>query len=57
MAGSAFAFPGPQMTPKAFAKLIEDEKVTLAAGVPTIWSSCVRRTSSLFELAEIVRTR
>jgi fatty-acyl-CoA synthase len=37
MAGSAFAFPGPQMTPKAIAQLMEDEKVTLAAGVPTIW--------------------
>ena len=36
-AGSAFAFPGPQMTPQAIAQLIEDEKVTLAAGVPTIW--------------------
>ena len=36
-AGSAFAFPGPQMTPKAIAQLMEDEKVTLAAGVPTIW--------------------
>jgi fatty-acyl-CoA synthase len=37
MAGSAFAFPGPQMTPAAIAALMEDEKVTLAAGVPTIW--------------------
>ena len=37
MAGSAFAFPGPQMTPAAIARLMEDEKVTLAAGVPTIW--------------------
>ena len=37
MAGSAFAFPGPQMTPAAIAKLMEDEQVTLAAGVPTIW--------------------
>jgi fatty-acyl-CoA synthase len=37
MAGSAFAFPGPQMAPEAIAALIEDEKVTLAAGVPTIW--------------------
>ena len=37
MAGSAFAFPGPQMTPGAIAALMEDEKVTLAAGVPTIW--------------------
>ncbi len=37
MAGSAFAFPGPQMTPAAIARLMEEEKVTLAAGVPTIW--------------------
>ncbi len=37
MAGSAFAFPGPQMTPAAIAKLMEDEKVTVGAGVPTIW--------------------
>ena len=37
MAGSAFAFPGPQMTPDAIARLMEEEKVTLAAGVPTIW--------------------
>jgi fatty-acyl-CoA synthase len=37
MAGSAFAFPGPQMNPAAIAALMEDEKVTLAAGVPTIW--------------------
>ncbi len=36
-AGSSFAFPGPQMTPKAIAQLMEEEKVTLAAGVPTIW--------------------
>jgi acyl-CoA synthetase (AMP-forming)/AMP-acid ligase II len=37
MAGSALAFPGPQMTPAAIARLIEEERVTLAAGVPTIW--------------------
>jgi fatty-acyl-CoA synthase len=29
--------PGPQMTPAAIAGLIEDERVTVAAGVPTIW--------------------
>jgi fatty-acyl-CoA synthase len=37
LAGSAFAFPGPQTTPAALAQLMEDERVTLAAGVPTIW--------------------
>jgi fatty-acyl-CoA synthase len=52
MAGSALAFPGPQMTPAAIAELIEAENVTLAAGVPTIWMGALqelegRDTSSL----------
>jgi fatty-acyl-CoA synthase len=46
MAGSAFAFPGPQMTPVAIAQLIEDEKVTLAAGVPTIWMGALDELES-----------
>ncbi len=51
-AGSALAFPGPQMTPAAIAGLIEDEGVTFAAGVPTIWMAALdelaeRDTSSL----------
>ncbi len=29
--------PGPKMQPAAIAELMEGEKVTLAAGVPTIW--------------------
>ena len=37
MAGSSLVMPGPQMTPSAIAGLIEDERVTVAAGVPTIW--------------------
>src|SRR3954447_6899904 len=37
MAGSNLAMPGPMMQPKALAELLESEKVTLAAGVPTIW--------------------
>jgi acyl-CoA synthetase (AMP-forming)/AMP-acid ligase II len=39
MAGSSLALPGPNMQPKALAELMESEKVTLAAGVPTIWMS------------------
>ncbi|MBS1847223.1 MAG: long-chain fatty acid--CoA ligase [Actinobacteria bacterium] len=35
--GADLVFPGPQMTPKAIADLIVEEKVTIAAGVPTIW--------------------
>jgi fatty-acyl-CoA synthase len=55
MAGAALAFPGPQMTPEAIAGLIEAEKVTLAAGVPTIWMAAIdelvdRDTSSLRDI-------
>jgi len=37
MAGASLALPGPAMQPKALAELMESERVTLAAGVPTIW--------------------
>jgi fatty-acyl-CoA synthase len=37
MAGSDFVMPGPDLSPRAIADLIEEEGVTLAAGVPTIW--------------------
>jgi fatty-acyl-CoA synthase len=36
-AGAQLAFPGPDLSPGAIANLLESEKVTLAAGVPTIW--------------------
>ncbi len=36
-AGATLAFPGPDLSPRAIANLMESEKVTLAAGVPTIW--------------------
>ncbi len=35
--GASLVMPGPNMTPPALAELIESEKVTIAAGVPTIW--------------------
>ncbi|SFB07808.1 MULTISPECIES: long-chain fatty acid--CoA ligase [unclassified Bacillus (in: firmicutes)] len=35
--GTTQVLPGPQFTPKLIADFIESEKVTLAAGVPTIW--------------------
>src|ERR671910_187147 len=37
LAGSTFVMPGPDLSPKAIAGLMESEKVTFAAGVPTIW--------------------
>ena len=35
--GATLVMPGPKMTPPALAEMIEAEKVTIAAGVPTIW--------------------
>jgi fatty-acyl-CoA synthase len=37
MAGSKIVLPGPRMEPDFLAGLIAQERVTLAAGVPTIW--------------------
>ncbi len=36
-AGAELVLPGPQMTPAAIAAMLEDERVTMTAGVPTIW--------------------
>jgi len=35
--GADLIMPGPDLSPGAIADLIESEKVTVAAGVPTIW--------------------
>ncbi len=37
-AGANLVMPGPHMTPTALAQLLTDEKVTVANGVPTIWT-------------------
>ncbi|TML90721.1 MAG: long-chain fatty acid--CoA ligase [Actinobacteria bacterium] len=36
-AGANLVFPGPDLSPLAIVDLIESERVTVAAGVPTIW--------------------
>src|SRR5262245_57998841 len=36
-AGAKLVMPGPDLSPPAIAALIESERVTVAAGVPTIW--------------------
>jgi fatty-acyl-CoA synthase len=36
-AGATLVLPGPDVSPPAVLELIESERVTLAAGVPTIW--------------------
>ncbi len=35
--GAELIMPGPDLSPDGLATLIEEEKVTVAAGVPTIW--------------------
>jgi fatty-acyl-CoA synthase len=35
--GASLVMPGPDLSPPSLAKLIEEERVTIAAGVPTIW--------------------
>ena len=35
--GATLVMPGADLSPVALAKLIEEERVTVAAGVPTIW--------------------
>ena len=37
MTGAKLVFPGPAMDGKSIFELIESEKVTFAAGVPTVW--------------------
>jgi len=36
-AGSKHVYPGPSPDPADIAGLIEDEGVTITAGVPTVW--------------------
>lgn len=38
IAGADVVMPGPHLRPEPLARMIEDEKVTVAAGVPTIWT-------------------
>jgi fatty-acyl-CoA synthase len=37
MLGTNIVFPGPHLQPRDLAELIQAEKVTLTAGVPTLW--------------------
>ncbi|MDT4918054.1 MAG: hypothetical protein QOH89_2754, partial [Pseudonocardiales bacterium] len=37
MAGASMVMPGPDLSPGAVMELLESEKVTITAGVPTIW--------------------
>ncbi|MEJ8280846.1 long-chain fatty acid--CoA ligase [Pseudonocardia spirodelae] len=43
LAGTSLVLPGPGMTPDAVLTLIQDRRVTVAAGVPTIWMGLLPR--------------
>jgi fatty-acyl-CoA synthase len=52
MSGASLVLPGPDLSPKAIADLIVEERVTFASGVPTIWAGVLgeiegRDTSAL----------
>jgi acyl-CoA synthetase (AMP-forming)/AMP-acid ligase II len=42
LAGARQVFPGPRMTPAELAELIQAERVTRTAGVPTIWQGMLQ---------------
>jgi fatty-acyl-CoA synthase len=42
LAGSRLVFPGPHMAPAELAELIAAERVTRAAGVPTVWQGMLQ---------------
>jgi len=58
MAGSNMVMPGPHLRPDALADLVEQEKVTIANGVPTIWLGVYRelkaRPRDVSSLKELV---
>jgi len=56
MSGATLVFPGPRMLPEHIASLIEEEKVTMAAGVPTIWQGLLQleKRPDLSSLREIM---
>ncbi len=44
--GTTQVLPGPYFTPKILAELMESEKVTVSAGVPTIWLGLLNELES-----------
>jgi acyl-CoA synthetase (AMP-forming)/AMP-acid ligase II len=46
MVGAKMVFPGPHLDGKSVYDLIEQEKVTLSAGVPTVWLMLLQHLSS-----------
>src|SRR5471032_2778248 len=47
MIGAKLVFPGPALDGKSLHDLIEDEKVTLSAGVPTVWQGLLTHVEKI----------
>jgi fatty-acyl-CoA synthase len=47
MVGAKLVFPGPALDGKSLYQLIEQEKVTLSAGVPTVWQGLLSHVESV----------
>jgi fatty-acyl-CoA synthase len=54
--GTTLVMPGPAFTPKIITELMEKEKVTLAAGVPTIWLGLLNELEKgQYDLSSVTR--
>jgi 3-(methylthio)propionyl---CoA ligase len=47
MVGAKLVFPGPALDGKSLYQLIEEERVTLSAGVPTVWQGLLAHVASV----------
>ncbi|WP_321908455.1 MULTISPECIES: 3-(methylthio)propionyl-CoA ligase [unclassified Paraburkholderia] len=47
MTGAKLVFPGPALDGKSLYQLIEEEQVTLSAGVPTVWQGLLAHVESV----------
>ncbi|SEA84585.1 3-(methylthio)propionyl-CoA ligase [Paraburkholderia sartisoli] len=47
MVGAKLVFPGPALDGKSLHELIEDERVTLSAGVPTVWQGLLAHVDAI----------
>ncbi len=46
LAGSDFVLPGPNLHPEHLARLIKEERITFAQGVPTIWKDMLHHAET-----------
>ena len=56
MAGAKMVLPGPKLDGASLSRLFNKEKVTLSAGVPTIWASLLNHCAASDEKLETLRT-